>query len=147
MRLLVQSKEFYDSIANDEDREKFNSYFSGSRSFDSMPLLKVTLPESKTLTQLGTIWLDFETVGELMFCNSSIIYMYCLRAECLSDIWMQQDENGKWSFTTLSGLSKEQISFAIPILRDFLQKIVNEKYGEYVPIIWASKENLNRKIT
>jgi hypothetical protein len=141
MRILVQSNRFRESIANSEDRNKFDNYFSGLRSIKAMPLLRVTLPEAKTLTQLGTIWLDFTTVSGFMHCEPSYIYYQCLRAESLRDIWLQE-KDGDWHFSTLSGLTKEQASAAIPRLRDFMQKIVNDAYGEWMPIIWASKENL-----
>lgn len=31
MRLLVQTRKFYDTLANSEEREKFSAYFSGPR--------------------------------------------------------------------------------------------------------------------
>lgn len=141
MRLLVQTRKFFDALANSEEREKLLTYFSGPRSFDSMPLMRVTLPEAKTQTQLGTVWLDFTIVAGLLYCEPSYVYYLCLRAESLSDIWLQERDGG-WHFSTLSGLTKEQTSAAIPRLRDFMQELVNNKYQEWQPIEWASKEHL-----
>ena len=141
MRVLVDSRKFYASIANAEDRAKVDRYFSGARSFDSMPILRVTLPEAKTLTQLGTVWLDFTTVAGLLHCEPSYVYYTCLKAEQLNDIWLKQREC-KWHFSTLSGLTKEETSAAIPRLRDYMQTLVNDAYGEWVPIVWAARENM-----
>ena len=142
MKLLVDSRKFRESLANAEERAKFDSYFAGGRNLDTMPLLSVTLPQSKTLTQLAAIWVDYTTVGALLHCDKSYVYYLCLRAESLSDIWLQQDEFGIWQFSTLSGLTKEQTSDAIPRLRDYMQELVNSSYGEWVPIEWAEKENV-----
>ena len=143
MKLLVQSKLFCKSIANGEDRAKFERYFSGRRNFQSMPLLQVTLPEAKTLSQLGAIWLDFTKVGKLLFCEPSYVYYLCLRADCLQDIWLAE-KDGQYIFNTLSGLSKEKTIEAIPRFRDFLQQLVKEKYGEWVVINWSCQENIGK---
>lgn len=139
MRLLVQTAKFYAALANSEERGKFNTYFSGNRSFETMPLMRVTLPEAKTQTQNNAIWQDFTTVAGLLYCEPSYVYYLCLRAECLSDIWLQE-RNGQWQFTTLSGLTKEQTSAAIPRLRDYMQQLVNDKYQAWQLIDWAAKE-------
>ena len=141
MKLLVNSRPFAACIAYAEDRAKFAAYFSGSRSFDTMPLLRVTLPEAKTLTQLGTVWKDFTIVGELLHIEPSMVYLQCLRAEQLNDVWLQE-RDGVWHFSTLSGLTKEQTSAAIPMIRDYLQQVVNDAHGEWINIRWACKENV-----
>jgi len=110
-----------------------------------MPFIQVFLPQSKTTTQLGTIWMDFTTVGNLLYCDPSYIYYQCLKAKCLEDIWLQETDGG-WRFISLSGLTKEQTSAAIPRIRDFLQEIVNSAYGEWIPIEWACKENIKQEV-
>jgi len=143
MRLLCDSRKFFDSIANSEDRQKFLSYFDGLRNFDSMSILQVTLPEAKTQSQLGTIWRDFEIAGRLLHCEPSYVYYLCSRADSLQDIWLQ-NINGTWHFSTLSGLTKEQTSAAIPRLRDFMQELVNLEYQQYVVINWSCEANINK---
>lgn len=145
MRLLVQTAKFYAALANSEEREKFNTYFSGNRSFETMPLMQVTLPQARTLSQNAAIWVDFTTVGQLLHCDKNYVYhVLVLRAECLQDIWLKQIDSG-WRFDGLSSLSKEEMSNAIPRIRDFLQHTVNEACGEWTPIDWACQENLEKK--
>lgn len=144
MKCLVDSRKFRDAIANAEDRGRFDEYMSGPRNYSTMPLMSVTLPQAKTLTQLGAIWLDFTTVARLMHCDPSIVYLQCLRAEQLIDVWVQVGSDGHCHFTTLSGLTKEQMSIAIPLIRDYLQHLVNGSYGEWTPIVWADKHNIGK---
>ena len=145
MKLLVDSRKFRECIANAEDRGRFDEYMSGARNYSTMPLMSVTLPQAKTLTQLGAIWLDFTTIARLMHTDPSMIYRLCIRADQLEDCWMHQDEGGEWHFTTLSGLTKEQMSAAIPRIREYLQHVVNGAYGEWVPVVWAEKDNIGKE--
>ena len=143
MKLLVDSRKFRDAIANAEDRGRFDEYMSGPRNYSTMPLMSVTLPQAKTLTQLGAIWLDFTTVARLLHVDPTYVYYLCMRTDKLSDIWLQERDGG-WHFSTLSGLTKEETSAASPRLRDYMQEMVNLAHGEYVPIVWADKHNLGK---
>ncbi len=144
MKCLVDSRKFRDAIANAEDRGRFDEYMSGPRNYSTMPLMSVTLPQAKTLTQLGAIWLDFTTVARLMHTDPSMLYLQCLRAEQLIDVWVQVGSDGRYHFVSLSGLTKEQMSVAIPLIRDYLQHLVNGSYGEWTPIVWADKHNIGK---
>jgi len=144
VKCLVDSRKFRDAIANAEDRGRFDEYMSGARNYRTMPLMSVTLPQAKTLTQLGAIWLDFTTVARLMHTDPSMLYLQCLRAEQLTDVWVQLDNDGRYHFVSLSGLTKEQMSVAIPLIRDYLQHLVNDSYGEWTPIVWADKHNIGK---
>ncbi len=145
MRVLVDSRKFRDAIANAEDRGRFDEYMSGPRNYSTMPLMSVTLPQAKTLTQLGAIWLDFTTVARLLHTDPSMLYLQCLRAEQLTDVWVQLDNDGRYHFISLSGLTKEQMSVAIPRIREYLQHVVNGAYGEWVPVVWAEKDNIGKE--
>ena len=143
MKLLVNSRKFFDALLGDDDRRRFNDWFGNNRNYNSMPVIQVTLPEAKTQSQLGTIWRDFEIAGRLLHCEPSYVYYLCSRADSLQDIWLQ-NINGTWHFSTLSGLTKEQTSAAIPRLRDFMQELVNLEYQQYVVINWSCKANINK---
>jgi hypothetical protein len=68
-----------------------------------------------------------------------------LRAEQLTDVWVQLDNDGRYHFISLSGLTKEQMSVAIPRIREYLQHVVNGAYGEWVPVVWAEKDNIGKE--
>ena len=151
MKILCQSKLFYESISDAEARAKFKKkYFSGGKNFYNMPLIQVVLYDAKTRHQLGAIWRDWTVVSKLMFTDPNTVYYWCIKAPCLSDCWVIESQYGKnsdkksWSFITLSGFTKDHIieTNFIPRYRDFLQQKVNEEYGEYIPIEWSKKENI-----
>ena len=79
-----------------------------------------------------------------MLEDSSVVYLRCLRAEKLQDVWLKHDGE-KWVFKTLSGLTKEETKEAIPMIRDFLQGEINDAHGdEWVVIHWSKFENINK---
>ncbi len=152
MKLLVDSRKFYDSIANAEDREKFKDYFfKGFRTFSNTPVLRIDLAEAKTMRQLGTIWRDFGIIARLLFTHSETVYAMTMKAEPLRDFFLTEDEWGigkkrkkTWRLRTLSEFSKQDCVEFIPLMRDYWQGIINKEYGEYVIIHWSRSENIEK---
>jgi len=150
MKIICESKKFYDSIANSEDKKRFvNKYFSGLKTFENMPLVEVSLYDAKTRHQLGAIWLDWTNVAKLLYTSPECIYYELIKDNRLQDCWIEETTIGKnkqksFRFITLSGFSKDHIieTNFISRYRDILQERVNKEYGEFVYIKWAKKENL-----
>lgn len=151
MKLLVGSKDLYNSITNSKDKERYlKKYFSGSRNFQNMPIIEVSLYDAKTATQNQTFWLDMSKVARLMYTDKETVYYWLRKHPGLKDIWMEESRYGKdgkksYRFVTLSGLSKEKVMELIPRYRDILQEIVNKEYNEYIVINWSSIDNIDKK--
>lgn len=143
MKLLTQSELLRKSLINANERAKFDKYFSGNRSIEAMPITEISLPNRKTIKQNATIWRDFTIASKLMYCDPSFIYYKCLIAPILQDVWLKESDNG-YDFKTLSALTDDEASEAIPLIRDFLQGEINKKYQYWVGINWSCKENINK---
>ena len=137
MKVICSAKAFFDSILYEEDRTAFIEEYGKPENFKFG--IKVHLPNEKTLSQLGSVWRDFEIVGRLLHCNKEMVYVTLLRAEEFQDIWLDR-VNGKWVFHTLSMLDKEKTAELITRYREFLQAKVNLEYGEYMEIDWSRKD-------
>lgn len=150
MKLLCDSKKFYESIANSEDKEKYmKKYFSGLRTFENMPFTQVTLWDAKTKHQIGAIWGDWTLAANYLETSPECIYYELIKDKRLADCWTEETTIGKdktrsFVFITLSAFSKDHIinTNFIPRYRDILQERINKEYGEYIPIKWFKKENL-----
>lgn len=151
MKFCVDSKKYFDSLTNEEDRKKFLKFFK-NRTFQQMPWLWTTVWEEMTDSQRGAIWLDFTKVGRLLDCDREAVYAECLKAEQLRHIWEEEYEYGPkhnrqkgiW-FKTLSALSKEQMTNAIPQIRDFLLHWVRDIYQDYNMVIyWSKIDNIGK---
>ena len=150
MKLLCVSKLLYESIANDEDKKRYlKKYFSGFKTFETMPLTQITLYDAKTKHQLGAIWGDWTMIGKKLYTSPECIYYELIKDERLKDCWIEETTIGKnkqksFEFITLSGFTKDHIieTNFITRYRDILQERVNKEYGEYVYLKWFKKENL-----
>ena len=148
MKLLCHSELFCKSISNGEDRKRFmDKYFKGMKTFNSMPLVEVSLYDAKTRHQLGAIWGDWTKVAKLLYTEPEAIYYELIKDERLKDCWLEETTIGKdnkksFRFLTLSGFSKDRIvkTDFIPRYRDILQEKVNKEYEEYVIIKWYKKD-------
>ena len=143
MKLRCDTGKLFAALANADDRQKFSEYFSGRRTFESMPLVEVSLPNKKTITQNNALWRDFEIAGKLLHCDSTFVYYQCLKAEQLQDVWLKETDDG-WKFCSLSQLTKDNMTTATPQIHDYLQGLINDEYGEWVVINWSCKENVDK---
>jgi len=150
MKITCDSKKYYESIGNSEDKENFlKHYFSGKKTFENMPLIETTLYDAKTRTQNQCCWRDWGIAAKLMFTDKETIYYWLLKNPEFKDIWMEESTYGKnkkksHRFVTMSGLTKEKVIDFIPRYRDFLQEIINKEYQTYVLINWSKFENINK---
>ena len=149
MKLFCETKKFFESIANAEDRNRFKKRYFSNKTFDQMPLIQVALFDAKTKHQLGAIWGDWTEVAKLLYTSPEAIYFELIKDKRLIDCWLEETTIGKdkkktYRFITLSGFSKDHIieTNFIPRYRDILQEWVNEEYKEYIYIKWYKKENL-----
>ena len=150
MKFCVNSKKYFESLTNEEDRKKFLKFFK-NRTFEQMSMLWTTLWEEMTEHQRGAIWLDFTKIARLLYCDKEDIYAECLRTEVLRHIWLVEYEYGLEGnrkkavrFKTLSELTKEEMTNAIPQLRDFMQTMVNREYQKKVVIYWSKMDNVGK---
>lgn len=148
MKFCCDSRKYFESL-NSEDKEKFKKHFR-NRTFEQMPWIWTTIWEEMTEHQRGAIWLDFTKVGRLLYCDKEAVYAECLRAEQLRYIWEVEYEYGpEWNrkkgirFRTLSELTKEEMTIAIPQIRDFMKSLVDQIYQKNVVIYWSNIENLD----
>lgn len=152
MKLDCDSKKFYESIANGEDRQKFKDWFNTSnKTFDNMPMLRIDLTESKTLTQLGTIFRDFGIIAKMLYTDKDTIYAESMRHKELREFFIKKSELGligkkkkSVQLHTLSQFSKQECIEFIPIYREIWHGVINEQYGEYMIINWSKLENINK---
>ena len=147
MKFCVDSKKYFESLTNAEDREKFLKFFR-KRTFEQMPFLWTSIWEEMTDSQRGAIWLDFTKISGLLYCDKEDVYAECLRAEQLRHIWITEYEYGLPDnrkqgirFRTLSELTKEEMTNAIPQIRDFLKSLVDQAYQKNVIIYWSNIKN------
>lgn len=151
MKLLVESKGLYKAIANSEDRDKYTKYIMKKHGFGSMPLLRIDLTESKTPTQLHTIFRDFGIIGKLLYTDRDTIYAESMRHEVLRHFFIKESEYGlkgkkkkSVQLHTLSQFSKKECIEFIPMYREVWHGIINEQYGEFVTIHWSKQENIEK---
>lgn len=147
MKLLVETEKFYNSLANAEERDKFKEYFATGKTFSNMPLMQVDIAESKTPTQLHTIWRDFGIIAKSLYTDKDVIYAESMRHNELRPFFLKETEYGlegkkkkSWQLHTLSQFSKQECIEFIPIMREVWHGIINEQYGEYVVINWSKKK-------
>lgn len=150
MKLQVLTKEFRESISAADYREKFDKWM-GNRNHENMPTLFVDLFESKTPTQLGTIFRDFGIIARLMHTDKDTIYAESMRHPELQEFFLEESEFGigKHRKTcvklhTLSQFSKDECIQFIPMYREVWHGVINEQYGEFVVIHWSKSENISK---
>jgi len=150
MKIHCKSENLFHSIVYANEQDEFRKkYFSGNKTFNSMPIILVSLYDEKTLTQLGTCWRDWSIAAKFLYTDKETIYYMLLKAPEFKEIWLEESIIGKskkktYRFCTLSGLSKEKTADLITRYRDYLQEIINKEHGEYIPINWSKKENINK---
>jgi len=146
LKVLCLTKEFEQSIAASDYSESFVKWL-GKRNNETMPTIFVELFESKTSSQLNTIWRDFGEVAKTLFTDSQTVYALCMRSEKLRHFFIKDSEWGKDKrhsvvrLHSLSEFSKKECIEFIPEMRDFLQGLINNEYGEYVVVNWSKLEN------
>jgi len=147
MKILCQTSKFEKSIAAGDYRDSFWKWM-GSRTTESMPTVYVDLFESKTPTQLHTIFRDFGIIARLLYTDKDTIYAESMRHKELRDFFIKETEYGLQTkrkksiqLHTLSQSSKVECMEFIPLYRDVWQGIINEQYGEFVIINWSKEEN------
>ena len=143
MKIMCITGLFKESISNGQDKAAFEKQYGGKE----MPQIYVTLPNAKTLTQNGAIWRDFTEVGKLMYCSKEAVYAKVFTAPEMYDFLVVFEPYGPAGKSeprvrSLSELSKEDVSNFIGPMREFLQAWVNDAYGEWVPIAWSNRENM-----
>ena len=152
MKFLSDTRKYFESL-NGEDQKRFLEKYFKTKTFDHMPFMETYVWDRITQEQYGLIWLDFTNTGKALYCHKNDIYAECLRAEQLRHIWEVEytigfGDNIKTGYRlrTLSELSKQELSDAIPEIRDFLLKLIKEQYQTLFIINWSSQDNKkNRK--
>jgi len=152
MKILCETQKYFESIANGEDRKKFEKKYFSNKTFEQMPLIQTTLYDAKTRHQIGAIWGDWTMVANKLYTSPECIYYELIKDKRLSDCWAEettigQNKTKSYRFITLSGFSKDHIidTNFITRYRDILQERVNKEYGEYVYLKWFKKENLDKE--
>ena len=147
MKILCFTNKFEESIAASDYRESFKKWL-GKRSFDTMPSMFVELFESKTPTQLHTIFRDFGIIATLLFTDKDTIYAESMRHPKLKYFFLKETEYGlkekrkkSIQLHTLSQFSKKECIEFIPMYREVWQGEINEQYGEYIIIHWSKEKN------
>lgn len=150
MKITCLTKKFQESIAASDHREKFKDWL-GKRNPDNMPIISVQLFESKTDTQLHTIFRDFGIIANLLYTDKDTIYAESMRHEELRRFFIKETEYGiktkrkkSIKLHTLSEFSKNDCMEFIPIYREVWQGIINKQYGDFVVIHWSSEENKDK---
>jgi len=150
MKIKCDTKKFQESIAAADYREKFDEWL-GKRNYENMPIISVELFESKTSTQLNTIWRDFGIIANLLYTDTDTIYAESMRHEDLREFFIKETEYGVQTkrkksirLRTLSQFSKSDCMEFIPLYREVWHGIINDQYAEYVIIHWSKEENINK---
>jgi len=147
MKFLCDSRRYFLSLINQKDKNRFMEKYFNNKTFSQMPIVETSIYDCRTIEQNHAIWRDMGIVASLMYTDKETVYYWLLKAECLKDIWLEEATYGKdkkqtFRFKTLSGLSKKELTEAIPRFRDYMQELVNKEYQQYVIINWSNKENM-----
>ena len=150
MKILCQTSEFEKCIAAGDYRDSFRKWM-GSRTFESMPTVYVDLFQSKTPTQLHTIFRDFGIIANLLYTDKETIYAESMRHKEMRVFFIKETKYGvktkrikSIQLHTLSQFSKQECIEFIPIYREVWQGIINDQYVEFIVINWSKEKNRNK---
>lgn len=147
MKLIVKIDQLAEAVVDEVAREAFKKKFP----IDKFPYgIEVATCDKWTTAQQHTIWRDIGIVAKLLETSKDAIYSILKTSEPTGHLFKTLEyvgfiDRGKLVEVekSLSSWTKDDCVNALPIIREYLNMIVNSIYQEKVIINWSDKENID----
>ncbi len=149
MEITVDIVPLRAAINNQRDQEAFDKFIDG-KEFPGG--IQVKTYEAWTKSQQGAIHRDIGIVARLLETTPRAVKSILKRAKPTKELfavkeWVGAKGRGKTIKTekSFAEFTNEDCREAIPVIREYLSKLINNVYQEIVIIYWSTEENKNRK--
>ncbi len=149
MEITVDIVPLRKAINNPRDREAFDKFIDGKEFPGGV---RMRIYDRWTSKQQGTIHRDVGIAAKLLNTTSAAIKAILKTSRPTEHLFDGEEyvgtkERGK-TIEIQKGFrdfSKDDCIEAIPLIREYLEMVINNVYQEIVVIYWSTEENKNRK--